>query len=208
MGLFGKSKQSKQKDQIEALMGEVGRDMDLGQKVAQKQMADMGLDMGTVMGAASQAMAPGVMEQMQAYAARMMRLNTAGVEAPATLRSVSLGEPSPMLGGIPVQLGLTVLMPGAAPYDVSTDQVLQAAMADTLAAGQSVTVKVDPADSQCVMLWGGAIAAAQPAQAAAPAPAAQADDRIERIAKLHELHKSGVLTDAEFEAQKAKLLAG
>lgn len=41
---------------------------------------------------------------------------------------------------------------------------------------------------------------------AAPA-AATAADPIEQLAKLGELHRQGVLTDEEFAAQKAKLLA-
>ena len=42
---------------------------------------------------------------------------------------------------------------------------------------------------------------------AAPPPPAQ-DDTLERLKELGELKNSGVLTDAEFEAQKAKILAG
>ncbi|WP_326601763.1 SHOCT domain-containing protein [Streptomyces sp. NBC_01799] len=45
-----------------------------------------------------------------------------------------------------------------------------------------------------------------PAQAAPPAP--PADDIIDRLERLAELKKQGILTDAEFEAQKAKVLAG
>ncbi len=45
---------------------------------------------------------------------------------------------------------------------------------------------------------------------AAPAPAAPAEpaseDRYEALTKLAELHDSGVLTDAEFEKEKAKIL--
>jgi hypothetical protein len=44
-------------------------------------------------------------------------------------------------------------------------------------------------------------------QAAPPPPPAQ-DDTLERLKELGELKASGVLTDAEFEAQKAKILAG
>ncbi|MGW5277286.1 SHOCT domain-containing protein [Streptomyces sp. NPDC004044] len=64
--------------------------------------------------------------------------------------------------------------------------------------------------------WGAQEAAAQeeaaaqqqtsPAQAAPPAP--PADDIIDRLERLAELKKQGILTDAEFEAQKAKILAG
>jgi hypothetical protein len=44
-------------------------------------------------------------------------------------------------------------------------------------------------------------------QAAAP-PASGTSDRLEQLKTLGELKQSGVLTDAEFEAQKAKILAG
>jgi hypothetical protein len=44
---------------------------------------------------------------------------------------------------------------------------------------------------------------------AAPAPAAPAmDNTIDQLQKLGELKAAGVLTDAEFQAQKAKILAG
>jgi Short C-terminal domain/Domain of unknwon function (DUF3824) len=50
-----------------------------------------------------------------------------------------------------------------------------------------------------------------PQQYAAPPAAPPADptaDRLEQLKTLGELKQSGVLTDAEFEAQKAKILAG
>ena len=46
------------------------------------------------------------------------------------------------------------------------------------------------------------------AQAAPPPPPPAQDDTLERLKELGELKNSGVLTDAEFEAQKAKILAG
>lgn len=54
-------------------------------------------------------------------------------------------------------------------------------------------------------------AAAQPAappQAAAPEPAAGGmnDDKLEQLKQLGELKNSGVLTDEEFAAEKAKIL--
>ncbi len=45
----------------------------------------------------------------------------------------------------------------------------------------------------------------EPAPAPAAAPAA---DPLEQLKQLGELKAAGVLTDAEFEAQKAKILAG
>jgi Short C-terminal domain len=45
-------------------------------------------------------------------------------------------------------------------------------------------------------------------QPSAPPPAApSADDRLQQLKQLGELKSSGVLTEAEFEAQKAKILA-
>jgi hypothetical protein len=46
----------------------------------------------------------------------------------------------------------------------------------------------------------------EPPPQAAPAPAQP--DKLEQLKQLGELKASGVLTDAEFEAQKAKILAG
>lgn len=45
-------------------------------------------------------------------------------------------------------------------------------------------------------------------QEAAPAAAEPAPDPLEQLKQLGELKTAGVLTDAEFEAQKAKILAG
>jgi len=48
----------------------------------------------------------------------------------------------------------------------------------------------------------------QAAPAAPPEAAAATTDPLERLKTLGELKESGVLTEAEFEAQKAKILAG
>jgi Short C-terminal domain len=47
-----------------------------------------------------------------------------------------------------------------------------------------------------------------PPPAPAPAPDAAQPDPLEQLKQLGELKASGVLTQAEFEAQKAKILAG
>ncbi len=50
---------------------------------------------------------------------------------------------------------------------------------------------------------------AQQAQQAPAAPAGgMTDNTIEQLGKLGQLHEQGVLTDAEFEVQKQKLLQG
>jgi hypothetical protein len=47
-----------------------------------------------------------------------------------------------------------------------------------------------------------------PAPAAAPAPPAEMGDRLAQLKQLGELLSAGVLTQAEFEQQKAKILSG
>lgn len=44
-------------------------------------------------------------------------------------------------------------------------------------------------------------------QYAQPAPAPSPSDTVEQLKQLAELKSQGILTDAEFEAQKAKVLA-
>lgn len=46
-----------------------------------------------------------------------------------------------------------------------------------------------------------------PAPAPPPSPASGTSDRLAQLTQLGELRTAGVLTDAEFEAQKAKILA-
>ena len=45
-----------------------------------------------------------------------------------------------------------------------------------------------------------------PPEAAAPAPTGLTDEGIAQLKQLGQLHESGVLTDAEFEASKQKIL--
>lgn len=53
-----------------------------------------------------------------------------------------------------------------------------------------------------------AVTPAPPVQAPPPAaPAPQGGDLIEQLERLGQLRAAGVLTDAEFEAQKARILA-
>ncbi len=47
----------------------------------------------------------------------------------------------------------------------------------------------------------------QPAPAPAPPPPPAAPDTVTQLKQLAELKDQGILTDAEFEAQKAKILA-
>lgn len=98
---------------------------------------------------------PGFVQSQMGTADRTRKLDQRGVEMPATLRSLAVGEPTPMFGGVPVDLELTIQPPGGTPYDLSIHQVFVEATVKTLAPGQQVTVKVDPEDPQTAMLSGG-----------------------------------------------------
>src|SRR4051794_37781465 len=63
-------------------------------------------------------------------------------------------------------------------------------------------------DQRLGQLEGQQSAAAPPPAPAAPAPAGPTADTIERLKQLGQLHEQGVLTDAEFQGQKAQLLGG
>ena len=64
----------------------------------------------------------------------------------------------------------------------------------------------DAAAQQSAYEQGLADSQAAASAAAAPAPVAAAPDLIGQLTQLGQLHEQGVLTDAEFAAQKAKLL--
>jgi Short C-terminal domain len=51
-------------------------------------------------------------------------------------------------------------------------------------------------------------AAPPPAAAPAPASGGMSEDSIAKLQQLADLHSQGILTDAEFEVQKEKILQG
>ena len=70
--------------------------------------------------------------------------------------------------------------------------------------GTAARTAVITGTAKAVMGRGGA--AAPPPEAAA-APAGMTDEKIAMLQKLNELKQGGVLTEVEFELQKAKILA-
>jgi hypothetical protein len=182
-------------------------------KRKQQMLAKLGLDRATLEQAAGriQAAATALSPTQTAYRALVQRVAT-GAEMPATVRSFVVGEAQSQMRGVSVSLELAVEPPGGATYAATADQVLPDAIIQTLAAGQRVTVKVASDDPQCLMLWNTPHAAggADPdtGRALEPTgPGASTEDRIARLEKLGELRDAGVLTEDEFQAQKAKILA-
>jgi hypothetical protein len=183
-------------------------------KRKQELLARMGLDPATLQQAAGKihAATTALGPTQTAYRALVQRVAT-GAEMPATLRSFVVGEAQPQMRGVSVSLQLMVEPPGAATYAATADQVLPDAIIQTLAEGQRLTVKVANDDPQCLMLWntphaaGGADPDTGRALDATGGVEVSTDDRIARLEKLGELRDAGVLTEDEFQAQKAKILA-
>jgi hypothetical protein len=104
------------------------------------------------------------------------------------------------------ELTLTVEVPGMSPYQVVSRQPIPRLMAASFAPGQTVPVKVDPANptSLTVDLAGFATAAGATPGATPIVPSQSPAERLERLAGLRD---RGILTESEFAAQKARILA-
>jgi hypothetical protein len=93
---------------------------------------------------------------------------------------------------------------------------LMRAMARTAVVAGTATAVSNRVSRRQYNRWSDQAAAQQPQAAAepqyveaAPAPAApSAEEKIALLKEIGELHASGILSDAEFEVQKAKILNG
>jgi putative oligomerization/nucleic acid binding protein len=118
-----------------------------------------------------------------------------------------------------VRITVEVRPPGETPFEVTRKMLLPHWSMPR--PGDTMRVAYDPANCERVAFdtdWGsdtagGRLLVTNRQQAAPPPAPPPADERtapdrmIERLEKLDQLRKSGVLTDAEFQAQKAKVLA-
>ncbi|MGV8966919.1 MAG: SHOCT domain-containing protein [Cellulomonas sp.] len=84
------------------------------------------------------------------------------------------------------------------------NQAEQASQQQQLAQAQA---QQDAAQQQAAIDDAVARSQAQQAAAAPPAPAAPAEDRMAKIRELGQLKADGLLTEEEFAAEKAKILA-
>lgn len=177
MGLFGKKKTA-------ALSAE-------HQKMVDDALAATGFDPSMVAAAgmpqggvrAQMKAARGMQEQAQRYA----RLQQSGVDVPGTVLEV---RPA----GHEQELRLSV--EGAAPYEVTVRQAMHESF--PLSPGLRVTLRVDPGDRQNVAVWGG-----DPDAVAAP----RTEDPLDALTALADRRDQGLIGEAEYEAERARLLA-
>jgi hypothetical protein len=83
---------------------------------------------------------------------RAQRLTNQGVDTPAHIDSMSATGKTDTPGGAEHMIELTVSPAGGAPYQATINQYIYPS--NPFTAGEDVSVKVDPADSQSMMIFG------------------------------------------------------
>ena len=137
-------------------------------------------------------------------AGEQQRLLMSGV--PGRARIDAAADTGATLDDQPVaDLTMTVEVPGLRPYQVVSRVPVPRLMAASFAPGQTVPVKVDPANpaSLTVDMAGFAAAAGAAPAAGAIVPSQSPAERLERLAGLRD---RGILSESEFAAQKARIL--
>ena len=124
---------------------------DLGDTMANAQkMQQMGAEQQAAAGASMHGVSGDEMATMQ----KLQHLNAVGVEKPATITSMApTGNLDPG-GGKEYAIGVKV--EGDSTYDATFTQFMhEATMGSWATDGAEVNVKVDPADPNSMILWGG-----------------------------------------------------
>jgi hypothetical protein len=86
---------------------------------------------------------------------KIMRINKAGVQTPATV--ISMREVGTQLGGgHQIEFDLTVHPEGGEDYQVHVSQSMHDVTLEGVAEGGNIIVKVDPDDPQSLLVWGAA----------------------------------------------------
>lgn len=94
----------------------------------------------------------GASADQMGLANRAKKLMDSGVDTPAHIDSMTPTGNTDKPGGAENVIKLTVSSAGGAPYEVETNQYIYPSA--PFAAGEDVTVKVDPDDPSSVMIWG------------------------------------------------------
>ncbi len=80
------------------------------------------------------------------------KLMSSGVETPAHIETMTPTGKTDAPGGAEHEITLTVKPVGGDPYEVNINQYIYPQ--SPYAAGEAVTVRVDPDDANAVMIWG------------------------------------------------------
>ena len=138
------------------------------------------------------------------------RVTASGV--PGSARVLGVTDTGATLNDHPIcEVQLEVTVPGQGPYTTAISQAIPRLQAPMLQPGATLAVKVDPADRDSVVLdWQGqaeqAMALSGQALQGAGAATGAAQDPVARLERLQALKDKGLLSEAEFEAQRQRIL--
>jgi hypothetical protein len=138
------------------------------------------------------------------------RVTATGVAGSA--RVLGVADTGATLNDHPVcEVSLEVTVPGQGPYTTAIKQAIPRLQVPMLQPGATLAVKVDPADRDIVVLdWQGqaeqAMALSGQAMQSAGTGAGAAQDPVARLERLQALKDKGLLSEAEFDAQKQRIL--
>jgi hypothetical protein len=104
------------------------------------------------------------------------------------------------------ELTMTVSLPGRAEYQVTTRQIVPRMLPGIFAPGSTVPVRVDPDDATVLMFDQTAYATQSTGSIPQPGGLPVQDPAV-RLERLTDLRDRGLLTEGEFAAQKARILA-
>lgn len=136
------------------------------------------------------------------------RVTATGVAG--TARVLGVTDTGATVNDHPVcEVQLEVAVPGQGPYTTTIRQTIPRMQVPMLQPGATLAVKVDPADRDTVVMdWQsqGEQAMALAGQAMQSGGVTAAQDPVARLERLQALKDKGLLSEAEFEAQKQRIL--
>jgi hypothetical protein len=109
---------------------------------------------GDMAKSAGQSMTKEGMTDAAAYRDRAVKLNSSGVNTPATIKSLSETGKTDMGGGKEIAFDVEVTPAGGEAYATTFTQSMQASVLESLTPGTAITVRVDPDDKNSMLFWG------------------------------------------------------
>jgi len=102
----------------------------------------------------AQSAASGGVTDAGEYRNRAVKLNSAGVDTPATIKSMSETGKTDFGGGKEIAFEVEVRPAGGEAYTSTFNQSMIDSVLGQLSPGQAITVRVDPDDPSSMLFWG------------------------------------------------------
>jgi hypothetical protein len=109
---------------------------------------------GDIAKSAGQSMTKEGMTDAASYRDRAVKLNSSGVNTPATIKSMSETGKTDMGGGKEIAFDVEVSPAGGEAYTSTFTQSMQSSVLEMLQPGAAINVRVDPDDRDSMLFWG------------------------------------------------------